>query len=197
MSRPSLNLIQRLVGREPDREKRQLLRDAAVASLLRDGEPSEDRRSEFFDLYKMMVTSSEALVSRRQGVNTFFLTINGALLTAIGLFLKGGGSARLQAAGILILALAGFFMCLAWRSLLISFGQLNTGKFTIINTMERHLVAPIYDAEWKALGEGDDPEVYRSFTKREVTIPIVVGAVYTIVSFLSASVALGLWNPGK
>lgn len=195
MPRRTLNLRDRLHGKKPSQEKRAALRAAATDALFRDGGVDPDRRAEFFDLYKLMVQSSEALVARRQGVNTFFLTVNGALLTAIGLFLKGGGSTRVQAAGILVLAIAGFFMCLAWRSLLLSFGQLNTGKFVIINRMEEELAASVYDAEWKALAEGADPEVYRSFTEREVTVPLAVGAVYSVAILLSAVVAIGVWDP--
>lgn len=196
MPRRTLKTGQRILGRKPSVEKRAALRASAELALLGKGGVDPDRRSEFFELYKMMVQSSEALVTRRQGVNTFFLTINGALLTAIGLILRGGGSVRLQASAIMVLAMAGFFMCLAWRSLLISFGQLNTGKFVIINRMERELAASIYEGEWKALGEGNDPEVYRSFTEREVTVPVAVGGVYTLATLLSAAVAVGIWNPG-
>ncbi len=195
MLRRTLNPRERLLGKKPSTEKRAALRLAAAQALLREGGVDPDRRAEFFDLYKMMVQSSEALVARRQGVNTFFLTVNGALLTAIGLFLKSGGSTRLQAMGIMILAIAGLFMCLAWRSLLISFGQLNTGKFVIINRMEEELIASVYEAEWKALGEGIDPDVYRSFTEREVTIPLAVSGVYGTTTLLSAMVAVGIWTP--
>jgi hypothetical protein len=142
----------------------------------------------------MMVSSSEALVARRQGVNTFFLTMNGLLLTAVGLFVRGGNDGQLQAAGILVLAFAGATLCTAWRSLIISFGQLNTGKFAIINTMEKDLAASIYAAEWEALERGSNPKVYRSFTSREVFVPIAFGAIYIITVILSGVVALGIWN---
>jgi hypothetical protein len=55
-----------------------------------------------------------------------WLTINGLLPTAIGLLLKTGGRVRLQAGGIFVHAVLGIMLCYAWRSLLISFGQLNT-----------------------------------------------------------------------
>jgi len=156
--------------------------------LLPSGEPSSpENKAQFFELYKMMVSSSEALVSRRQGVNTFFLTMNGLLLTAVGLFVRGGSDGQLQAAGILVL-------CSAWRSLIISFGQLNSGKFAIINTMERDLAASIYAAEWEALERGENSNVYRSFTSREVIVPVAFGAIYTITVILSGAAAVGLWN---
>lgn len=165
------------------------------AELNRNGAPDTgDAQREFLELYKMMVASSEALVARRQGVNTFFLTINGLLPTAIGLLVKTGGRVRLQAGGIFVLALLGIMLCYAWRSLLISFGQLNTGKFAIIGRMERRLAAPIYSAEWEALGRGEDKRVYRSFTAREASVPVVLGIVYLLAAVLSLAVWLGIWT---
>jgi hypothetical protein len=156
---------------------------------------AEGDRDRFFELYKLMVASSEALVGRRQGVNTFFLTANGALLTGIGLVLKSGGEPRLVAGGVALLSVAGGLLSWAWHSLLISFGQLNTGKFAVINRMESALPAAIYAAEWKALGEGKDPKIYRSFTSREVWAPLATTGVYVITVLLSLAVFVGLWKP--
>jgi len=135
-----------------------------------------------FELYKLMVTSSEALVARRQGVNTFFLTANGALLTGIGLVIKAASSIRIVAAGVLVLAFTGALLSYAWKSLLTSFGQLNKGKFAVINRLERELPAAIYSAEWKALAEGQNPSIYRSFTSREVWAPWGALTIYGLVA---------------
>ena len=138
-----------------------------------------------FDLYKIMVDSSEGLVSRRQGVNTFFLTINGALLTASGIIIQTSGGDRLGGAGIFVLAIAGAILCAAWRSLITSFGQLNRGKFQVINTVERYLKAAVYAAEWEALGRGEDPRVYRSFTSREIWVPTAFFALYVVAGVVA------------
>jgi hypothetical protein len=138
-----------------------------------------------------MVQSSESLVSRRQGVNTFFLTMNGALLTASGLIVQSSSGNGLTASGIAILAVAGVFLCLAWRSLITSFGQLNRGKFRVINAIERYLKAAIYAAEWEALGRGEDPKVYRSFTSREIWVPDALLVLHSLVMVAAILVASG------
>jgi hypothetical protein len=168
--------------------------DEVDDALLPNGPPADDAAlSQFFELYRLMVQSSEALVARRQQVNTFFLTMNGALLTAVALFLRGGEEhVRLQAAGVAVLAIAGFVLSIAWRSLLVSFGQLNTGKFAIINRMEQRLSASIYAAEWKALKEGKDPKVYRSFTSREVWVPNSLLVVYGLTCLLGTLIWAGV-----
>src|SRR5262249_39332002 len=136
------------------------------------GAPRADADAQqVLDLYKVIVQSSEGLVARRQGVNTFFLTMNGALVTAIGVIVQNSGANTVAALGVAVLALAGGILCGAWHSLVVSFGQLNRGKFQVINAIERHLRAAIYSAEWEALGRGENPKVYRTFTSREIWVP--------------------------
>jgi hypothetical protein len=167
-------------------------------TLMPGGPPKDpDGRREFFELYQIMVTSSESLVGRRQAVNTFFLTINGLLLTAVGLFVRSGGDGhnRLEAAAICVLALTGITLCVAWATLIISFGQLNTGKFAIINEMEKELAASIFAAEWEALERGENPKVYRTFTSREIWVPRALVGIYLLTAVLSGIVAIGWWSP--
>jgi hypothetical protein len=167
-------------------------RPAFSEILFPSGLPSgEEATRQMFDLYKMMVQSSEGLVSRRQGVNTFFLTMNGALLTATGLIVQSAGGLRLGAVAVSVLALAGVLLCAAWRSLITSFGQLNRGKFQVINAMERHFAAAIYSAEWEALGRGEDPKVYRSFTSREIWVPISLLVLHILTAIGAILVAAG------
>lgn len=160
--------------------------------LFPSGPPKTDSESQqALDLYKVMVQSSESLVGRRQGVNTFFLTMNGALLTASGLIVQASDNSELAAVGIVVLSIAGVVLCAAWRSLIISFGQLNAGKFTVINTIERYLTAAIYAAEWEALGRGEDPDVYRSFTSREIWVPNASIVIHVLAFMVSALIAMG------
>lgn len=132
------------------------------------------------ELYKLMVASSESLVARRQGVNTFFLTANGVVLTATGLLLGNSESADFRKWSLLVLAITGLVLAGAWHSLIRSFGQLNTGKFVVINRIEKLLPVAVYQAEWKALGEGKDSRKYRSFTSRETWVPSAFMAIYVV-----------------
>lgn len=170
--------------------------DPIDPDLFPNGLPAnEEERNRLFELYKIMVSSSEALVARRHGVNTFFLTINGAILTAAGLVLGSRGHDRVVAAGLLIPSVAGAILALAWRSLINSFGQLNTGKFKVINRIEQEFPAAIYMAEWKALGEGKDRKKYLTFTSREVWTPWAFFGVHVIAVIVELVVTLGWWHP--
>lgn len=155
----------------------------------------ESATQQALDLYKIMVQSSEGLVGRRQAVNTFFLTMNGALLTASGLIVQNSAGNKMGGLGVAVLAVAGAILCGAWRSLISSFGQLNRGKFQVINYIERYLKAAIYAAEWEALGRGEDPAIYRSFTSREIWVPNALLVLHLVTIVASIAVAAGLLKP--
>ena len=160
--------------------------------LFPSGPPDDaEATQQTLDLYKVMVSSSESLVNRRQAVNTFFLTMNGVLLTAFGLIVKNSGADNLSALGIFVLAIAGAILCGAWRSLITSFGQLNRGKFQVINTIERYLKTAIYAAEWEALGRGENPKIYRSFTSREIWVPNALLVLHILLALAAILVASG------
>jgi len=162
--------------------------------LFPSGPPKDaEEAQQALDLYKIIVQSSEGLVSRRQGVNTFFLTMNGALLTACGLIVQISGGTELAVAGILVLVVAGAILCAAWKSLIVSFGQLNRGKFRVINTIERYLKVAVYGAEWEALGRGEDPKIYRSFTSREIWVPYSLFILYAVAAFAAILKMCGLF----
>lgn len=132
--------------------------------------------------YKLLVQTSESVVLRRQGVNTFFLTINTLLLSGIGLLAKQGLQGQFGAIGMMGISITGVILCSAWTRLVRSHRQLNAGKFAIINTIEKHLPASMFEAEWVALGEGKDDRKYQPFTKTEEATPVVFGVIYGLAA---------------
>ena len=93
--------------------------------------------------------------------------------------------------------LPGAILCAAWRSLITSFGQLNRGKFKVINTIERYLKAAIYRAEWEALERGENPKVYRSFTSREIWVPNALLVLHILTAVVAGLFATGVFSLGS
>ncbi|URZ04709.1 RipA family octameric membrane protein [Clostridium felsineum] len=130
--------------------------------------------------YKLLLQTSEALVVRRQAMNTFFLTANGLLVTMLGLITGAKIEGNCSYIYLCALSVVGILLCVSWNNLVISYGQLNAGKFAVLNKLEEHLPVSIFTAEWVALGEGKDKSKYRSFTQAEKKIPILFLLVYII-----------------
>jgi hypothetical protein len=163
--------------------------------LMPNGPPSTpEDKAQLLELYKVMVQSSEALVARRLGTNTFFLTVNGALVAAIGLFVRQSANLRSHGLAIAIFCLAGFIVAGRWHTLLVSFGQLNAGKFAVIFRIEKVLPAAIFNAEWEALKSGTDKRRYRTFTASERRLPIIFMGIYGC-AFLIGLLIVFDWLP--
>ncbi|OPJ57360.1 RipA family octameric membrane protein [Clostridium chromiireducens] len=131
--------------------------------------------------YKLLLQTSESLILRRQAMNTFFLTANGVLISMLGIIT----GAKVESSYLYIyycaFSLVGGILCLSWNSLLVSYGQLNAGKFEVLNRLEQFLPVSIFKAEWIALGEGKNKKKYRSFTQSEKIIPRLFLILYIII----------------
>ena len=141
---------------------------------------SESEVSILVEQYKLLVGTSESLVSRRQHVNTFFLSINSVLLATIGLLIRQQLAHSVAGPLLVVFGMSGIILCFAWRRMILSYGQLNHGKFEIIQALECKLPARIFAAEWVALGRGKDPSKYMPFTKTEQRIPWIFGVLETL-----------------
>ncbi len=157
------------------------------------GLPAPDDRTaqSLLDQYRLLVESSERVVARRQTANTFFLSINSALLIFAGILLREGDLLSLVGGVATVgLSLMGLFICFVWWRMVTSFRQLNTAKFQIIHLLEGHLPAAVFAAEWSALGEGRDPSLYRPFTGLETRIPVGLMALYGSAAVAGVALAV-------
>ncbi len=151
------------------------------AALFPTGEPTDSDAATLLAQYKIFVETSETLGARRQGVNTFFLSVNSLVLAAVGLLLREGQSGNLESGALIGLGVGGVTLCFVWRRLIASFRQLSRGKFDVIHALERRLPAQIFKAEWTAPGEGNDPMTYAPFTKTEKQMPLIFGLLQLLV----------------
>ena len=143
--------------------------------MKQDNENTEGYR---FEQYRIYLASAEKISDRRDSANRYFLTINSALLFAMGVVFRYDPDD-----GVIIiigLSLLGVFMNIIFWALINSYRQLNRAKFALIQEMEEHLPVQLYAKEWHSLGEGQDPGRYRPFSKVEGYVPIVFGVFHFI-----------------
>jgi hypothetical protein len=142
--------------------------------------------------YRLYVEMTDKISERRQSANTYLLTVNTVLVTILGLSNAIPGRTTnlvfLAAAGI-----AGLALSFTWYRLIASYRQLNTGKFRVVHAIERLLPLRPFDAEWTAIGRGENPNLYRPFTSVETWIPGLFFLLY--LGLLSLSVIASLpWS---
>jgi hypothetical protein len=149
--------------------------------------PSEMLESEVDILvkqYKLYVEMMDKVSERRHQANSFFLTVNTILLTALTGFVSLSKEFSASYIWIVVPTLAGVIFCLSWHRLIRSYGQLNSGKFKIIHLLETCLPARLFYAEWDALGQGES-SVYKPFTRTESWVPFVFGGLYIVLGILA------------
>jgi hypothetical protein len=113
----------------------------------------EDDRKLKFEQYKMMVSSTEKVTESRMKVNNLFFTITSSILS-VGFVLGKTFSFSIAAMiGMFVLTLLSFVVSFFWEQLIESYGKLNTGKFKVIDKIEKQLRTNMFEDEWKILTE--------------------------------------------
>jgi len=139
-----------------------------------------DYKEHLFEQYKLYVESVEKTSDRRQHANNYFITINTALISLIGLSFQIKIFENLSWMKS-VLALVGIIICIVFWYLIRSYKQLNTGKFAVIHEVEKYLPLALYKYEWEILGEGKDNKKYYPFSHIELLIPWVFGIIYALL----------------
>lgn len=131
--------------------------------------------------YKVMLSTSESLIERRQKLTTTYLSIFSALLPVISTMLSF--TYFYLYFGAALISIICIILCLSWRSTIISYGKSNRAKFAILEEIESKLPATMFSSEWLALKKITTK--YKSFTDRETIIPILFVVVYAILLTIS------------
>lgn len=142
---------------------------------------SELNQNALLEQYKLFLQTSEDLVNRRQTVNSFYISINSALIAIMGLLfaMQFGQKAKLIIG--FIFCVVGIILSISWSKILNCYGNLNSSKMKIISSIEKQLPLSLFDAEWAALSDKLNKKKYVSFTESEKTIPRLFGLLYFLV----------------
>lgn len=131
------------------------------------------------DLYRLAVEMADRLSVRRGVANSFFLTLNTAVVGVLGT-----REVRWY------LAVAGIMLSAAWWMLLRNYRDLNRAKFGVILAVEEGLPIRIYRDEWSMLQRNatrpaQDTTAARTRLARfrelgavERLVPVVFGLIY-------------------
>jgi hypothetical protein len=89
----------------------------------------------------------------------------------------------------------GLVLATSWIKILVSYGNLNSSKMTIIRSIEKQLPASLYDAEWQALSDKLNKSKYVSFTQNEARIPMIFIGIYSAVAVVLVAVLAEMARP--
>jgi hypothetical protein len=138
---------------------------------------NEKLQAHLLDQYRLYVEMTDRISARRQTANSYFLTVNTALLSFVGyVTVKDSGSYLWLLGGVV-----GVVLCYLWYRLICSYRSLNSAKFIVIHAIEKRLPICPYDAEWEAMGRGKDPSLYKPFTYIEAAVPWIFAVLHVFV----------------
>jgi len=141
----------------------------------------EDDRKLKFEQYKMMVSSTEKVTESRMKVNNLFFTITSSILSVGFVLGKTFGFTITATLGMFVLTLLSFVVSFFWERLIDSYGKLNTGKFKVIDKIEKQLRTNMFEDEWKILTEEIN---YEPNTRTETKVIIYFRTFILIVGIL-------------
>jgi hypothetical protein len=141
---------------------------------LEEGPESDWRDRDTLEIYKLLVEMADRVSQRRQSANSFYLTVNTAII---------GGSAYLSQStfghiGTWAVSSAGIVICVLWIRSVQSYKSLNAAKFEVITALEERLPISPYKDEWALLDVDGDGKRHKPFHKTELLVPIVFMCVH-------------------
>lgn len=128
-------------------------------------------KEHFFDQYKFFVESVNYTSELKLKVNSYFLTINTALITAIGL--SFGKQTLSSSIWHFLLPLAGIFISIIWWGVTYSYKQRNVAKLRIIHCLEEQLPLALYKTEWQLMEENHSSSLKKFLFRIDLFIPYV------------------------
>jgi hypothetical protein len=127
----------------------------------------EDDRQLKLEQYKIMVASTEKVTEQRLKVNNLFFTVTSSIFSIAFVLGKALDFSLSGIVYMFVLTIMAFIVTFTWEKLINSYGNLNTGKFKIIDKIEKQLRTNMFEDEWKVLTK----EIkYEQNTKTEVKI---------------------------
>jgi len=135
--------------------------------------------------YKLYVEMADRISARRAQTNKFFIALLTALLAILSLTSDKSLFTTYQIPVCFIVSFLGISLNILWFVNILSYKQLNTGKFQVIHEMEKSLPFSCYDEEWKKIGEGKDNNKYLPLTRIEQFVPVLLVIPYVLLLIYS------------
>lgn len=135
------------------------------------GSYNYDEKQCLIEQYKVYLQMLEGSNKRRMDTNTFFISINGLMVTLTTLFNKGNTLA------LCLVCVTGLLFSWIWYVLLRNYNVVNKAKWDVVNEMEAHLQCNPFESEWPKMQN----EKYASISVLERRLPILFAGVYVAI----------------
>lgn len=151
------------------------------------------------DYYKLVAEHMEQLANRRQNLNSFFLSVNSALMAGVGVIAKESfeqtmvhkhalfGPSILMA----VLSVTGLIICRNWGALITSYARMVQADSIVAEHLEKFMLVAIATAQARLHGTD-----YVSVARVEARIAHAFMAIYFIVALITISIIITMIATG-
>lgn len=144
-----------------------------------EGFKGEDYFKILIEQYKIYVKMADNISERRSKMNSFFLSANSFLITALGLLVNFNVKTNLEILWLLVASIGGLTFAVAWFVLIQNYKHLNSSKYSVLLQIEQKLAIAPYTKEWELLNPVKIHKRYVKLTDIEKVIPIVFMILYS------------------
>jgi hypothetical protein len=171
---------------------------------------SDKYRDHLLEQYRIYVEMADKISERRANNNKFFLSVNGFLLSILGILPQFTTPlSEFNLVWVPVVGVAGIVFCRTWIQSITNYAKLNEEKFTIIQEIEKKLPVKPYLIEWNYLPRDDEVKEkikkgakgkvskYFPLTRLETKVPwvciilyaaLIIGWVLVYFGILPASI---------
>ena len=142
-----------------------------------------DSPPELIEQYTTYVDTTLNVSNRRMRNNRFYVLLLSGTLAVISVL---ADTQIIEEVGLLLAGLLGLALCVLWYLSIVSYKQLNSGKYRVIEEMEEELPFSPFDREWEILDRGDNWRTYITHTRVERKIQVVIGIPYILIVIWAA-----------
>ncbi|MDT0347219.1 RipA family octameric membrane protein [Streptomyces litchfieldiae] len=143
------------------------------------GRTDADAEARLIQLYTLAVEMAQRLSAQRGAANAFYLTVQTALASVLGL--STGTLQDMKWWVAVAICLIGVLLSASWWFQLRSYRELTRAKFAVIHDLEKRLPVAVFTDEWKVL-RGGDGHRYISLGVVERTVPVAFAVLYLVIA---------------
>lgn len=141
-------------------------------------EDAEHGTADLLEQYKFYAQTSSDVSDRRLRTNRFYVSLLSGILVVFPFTLDLGNPNPISLMLMFTIGFVGTVVAVVWFFNILSYKQLNSGKFEVIHDMEDELPYPCFRREWEILEEGKDFNRYLTHWKVERIVPGLVAIPY-------------------
>lgn len=142
-----------------------------------------DEKQELLEIYKLHAELADSVSKQRSTANRFYMLVLSGLAVLFSAFLRRENGVPI---GWLMIGfgLIGTLLGAAWYVVIRSYRQLNSGKFDILQELEKKLTYAFFTREWELLLHGKDRKKYWKLTVVETFVPIIFCVCFVLLMLI-------------